>query len=128
MLCCSTDGEKPRRGTRAGGRRRTPRLLRKRAAIARRRLALGARLSRGTCRGRSRILERFLSGFCTALTPENCARVIGRADPAARLQVLTDRPEAAGPARGGAPRARLDRARDAVAPRGRARRASRPCC
>src|SRR5271169_4801143 len=99
MLCCSTDGEKPRKGTRAGGRRRTPRLLRERAEIARRRRALGARLSRRTRRGRSRILERFLSGFSTALTPENCARLIGRADPAARLQGLTDRPEAAGQAR-----------------------------
>src|SRR5208337_5231911 len=128
MLCWSTDGEKPRKGTRGGGRRLTPRLLRERAAIARRRLALGARLSRGTRRGRSRTLERLLSGFSTVLTPQRSARVIGRADPAARLQGLPDRPEAAGQAREGAPRARLARARDAAAPRCRARWASKQWC
>ena len=127
MLCCSTDAEKPRKGTRGGGRRRTPRLLRRRAGIARRRRAWGARLSRGTRRGRSRILERFLSGFST-LTAQNFARVIGEAYRAPGLQVLTDRLEATGQEREEGSQARLDRARVAAEPRGRARWASRPCC
>ena len=90
MLCCSTDGEKPRKGTRGGGQRLTPRLLRKRAAIARRRPALGARLSRGIRRGRSWILERLLSGFSIVLTPLSCARAIVRAHCAPQSQASTE--------------------------------------